>query len=411
MKYWEIIIIFLLFLVSLLVRIRFAMPALMGEQVFVGWDDLDYYRLSISLIQNGTLENIYLETIFKAYRMPLFPMMLAVIYSIFGQSPQIAYPFLILLGALTVIGTYFLGKLVFNPMIGIVAALLICFDFSLIFYNRIIHTETLFIFLTLLSMISLEFLMKKKHWTWSIITGVLFGLSILTRPNLILFIPLVIMWIYLNMNTHKKLVVLNILIFSCAIGCIWISWVFRNFLELGAFIPFTTQAGGTYAGIYNDITSNSPKITDYGYWVNIPLPDFTGDLNEVDFDRWGKTLAMTWIAEHPKQAILISLMQFIHLWKPERGSVLDINYFLIILASIIGFVRAIRHGNKSVILWSLMIGSLSFMALLTVGLQRYRLVSYPYLAILAANAFVLSGKKLNTKWKLSSIFSHDYDMN
>ena len=362
----ERFIVLAIFVLALLVRIKFAWPALNGAQGFIQGDDDDYFRLAINFLQTGRLVD---HTV--AYRMPLFPMMLAVIYSIFGPVPHYAFPFLILLGALTAVGTYFLGRGVFSQAVGIVAGLLICFDINIIHYNRVLMTETLFIFLTLLAMLALEQLSETKRWQWAFITGILFGLAVLTRVNLVLFIPFLLIWIYLKVKAKDIRAVKIVSVVALLIGSLWLAWVGRNYLELGEFIPFTTQAGRGYYGVYNDIASNPTDKAYYGQWANLSLPDYSKDWNEVGLDKWQRRQAWAWIRKHPQQAIEISLMQIIHFWKPEYRGIIRIKYYLLLFSSIVGLIWAIRRGYNSVVIWAVMFVALTITAVLTLGAPRF----------------------------------------
>lgn len=81
------------FLVSLLMRVNYAWPALSGKIDFFMGDDDDYYALALSLVQHGTLGTPNPT----AYRMPFFPLFLAFWHWLLGPSPYAALPVLLVL--------------------------------------------------------------------------------------------------------------------------------------------------------------------------------------------------------------------------------------------------------------------------------------------------------------------------
>lgn len=394
----EYLLIILIFILALGVRLKFAWPALTGEQGFVAGDDDDYYRLAISLLKTGRLE----DGGSVAYRMPFFPMVLAANYAAFGTSPYAAQPFIVLLSALTCVGVYILGKSWFNVQVGLLAGLLSTIDFSLAFYSGLLMTETLMVFVVLGSMIALEQIRRTESWQWAIIAGSLMGLATLTRVNFGVYVPVALGWLML-IARNRRMMLRNSILIILLVGSLWLAWILRNYMELGALVPFTTQSGNGYYGIYNDIAADRSRLIEYGQWVWIipSPPDVPGkQWNEVELDRMQQEWAFGWIRSHPEQALEVALMQVFHLWRPEILQDLYLLPFLFFAASI-GLRRALRQKSQAVVLWILAAAVFTVMAVVSLATPRFRLPLHPGLTVLAALAITTSWQKIATKLPVS----------
>jgi 4-amino-4-deoxy-L-arabinose transferase-like glycosyltransferase len=386
-------------LVALLIRIRFAWPFLTGGYEFFMGDDDDYYRLAISLIQTGRLEDHGLV----AYRMPIFPIFLAGIYSIFGTSPHVALYFIILVSSLTCLLVYLLAKFVFDESVGLLGAFLTAIDIDQIFYSGLILTESLFIFLVTGSLLSLEQLRKAKSWQWVTITGLLFGLATLTRVNWGIFLPIVVIWLVWTSFNRWQGLKISIAISFIVIG-IWSVWLIRNYVELNAIIPFTTQSGAAYYGIYNDTSGNFTDITTFGHWFDFEIPHREYQyIDEVGKDNYLKSLAGQWIRDNPVKAIQIALIQPFHLWNTHWLGYAKFPYIIMLPVIVVGTIWSYRIKKTTVLLWVSLAVILSLWSVFSIGIPRFRLVLHPLMMILAAFAFVTSFRSIATKWHLKNL--------
>lgn len=381
---WLILI--YIFLLALVIRTIFAWPAITGEQGFAMGDDDDYYRLAISLLETGQLR----DGNFAAYRMPLFPIILAGIYKVFGSEPHVAHPFIVLLSATTCGGVYILGKKTFSRQVGLAAGIFSIVDLNLIFYSRFLLTETLFVFLILYSFIALIKLDEKQNWHWALISGLLLGLGALTRVNLLIFIPVLMGWMIIAQRPIEISRLRNALIVGGSVLIMWSVWVSRNYFELGTFVPLTTQGGRAYYGVFNDDAAKYKNLSSYGSWRTKDVPELPEEeWSEINYDRWQKRLAWNWIRSNPFQAILVALSQVVHLWKPDFWLIYVLDISLLLLpAGVVGLLLALRSNNLLPIPWVLFAATLTITSVFTIAVPRFRLVLHPYILILAANTIV-----------------------
>jgi 4-amino-4-deoxy-L-arabinose transferase-like glycosyltransferase len=391
----EWVIITLIFVVAVAVRIWFSWPALFGQRTLEG-DESHYYELAISTIKSGSL---MLNGVPSAYRMPLFPLFLAPIYIIFGTSTFTPIPIILFLNSLICVEVYFLGKQLFNSNIGIWAGFISAIDIQIFIFSGYLLTETLSTFLFLSGMLALEQLRKLETRRLAVITGILFGLAFLTRANLIVFTPFMLAWLIYQGHKDIRRALVNSLIIASIIFILWLSWIGRNVFEMGAFIPFTTQGGFAYLGLYNDQVADMSNIFQYGQWKNLTLQNI-GQLSEIEIDNQAREVAFAWITAHPLQAVGVMFMQTVHFW---RYSGVYLRYYSIIfwlvlmLTSGYGLWLARMQIKGGVGIWVILALVSTGVAMIYVGDARFRIGLQPILDVLAAVAFTSIIQKLGTQ--------------
>jgi 4-amino-4-deoxy-L-arabinose transferase-like glycosyltransferase len=382
-----------IFILALAIRIAFAWPALSGVEEFGVGDDDDYYRLGMSIAETGALADHGQLT---AYRMPFFPITIAPFHYFLGAAPHAAQPLIVVLSALTCIGVYLLGRELFQPQVGLVAAALISLNFQLIIYSRLLMTETLFVFLVLAGMIGLERVRKTQRWSWAIATGAILGLATLTRANFGPFVLFALVWLFWHTRQQIGIAFRNTAIIAGLVGICWGGWVVRNYIEFDAFIPFTTQGGNAYYGIYNDAAAQLPPGR-FGNWIDRGLPVPASSLHEwseVDLDRLQKSLSLDWIKAHPALSAKIALMQGVYFWWPDTSDWLS---FGLTPIAMLGLIIAVRRRSPGVMLWVILAGVFTIMAIASVGVARYQLPIYPIISVLVALPCVLVWQRATTR--------------
>ena len=390
-KNWlEISLILCIFLAALFIRLSGARASFHYGYQFVMGDDDDYHRLAISVLTTGSLvdNGVY------AYRMPVFPLFLASIYFVVGPDPNLAMIVMIVISSLTCVGVYWLGRRWFGPATGFIAGFLCAMDLDLAINSQFLLTETLTVALVLVALILFEHLMEKPDWKFAFMAGILLALLVMLRVNYGVFVLIALAWFLWNHRARFRSVLPLAILIIGIVGTACMLWVGRNYLVLGAFIPFTTQAGNGYYGVYNDSAANCQTLKECGYWINITQPDYPQGSNEVQRDQVQRKLAWEWIRSHPTKAVGLAFTQIIHLWRP----LWEMDWVIYILA-IIGLALTPWQKMSGPKIWALLACALSLTAVLTIAVERFRFPLHPWLDIMAAYALI---KGINfTGWLVS----------
>lgn len=395
-RWMEIAFLGVIFLLALAIRVRWAWPALTGQQGFIMWDDEEYHQLAVSILHDGQFFYKGYEGGFhnglQAFRMPAFPLMLVPIYLIFGAEPRYGSYLIVLLGALLCVGVYFLAKRVFGPRVAVVAALVCMIDISQILFTRLLSTEIPTSFFLVMSMIVLERLRQRQSAWLALAAGALLGVNTMTRVNFGVLVVIAALWLLWYSRPIGKVALRNAAILCAVVGAMWVPWVVRNYMIFHTFVPFTTQSGEGYNIIYSDSATRLEDWPDYGYWLwaRYTPPASLDRLSELDRDGLQKSLAFEWIRTHPLQAVVVDLLQPVHFWRAILPDIFGLGEYMMLALAFVGFLRARLLQHPSVTLWVGCTLALMFQGLISWGVGRFHIPLQPLLVIFVAYAIVSS---------------------
>lgn len=156
-------------------------------------------------------------------------------------------------GAMNCVLLFAVGSRVFRREVGFLAALM-----SGIYGNLIILESTLepTVFVLSFNLLTVYFLLRVREdfgllgrrWVVPLLAGVFAGLSIITKPNFLLFLPLGAVW--LIFSTHRNSALRKrlsyALVFCGAALVIMMSVTARNYIKLHDFVLVTADAGKVF---------------------------------------------------------------------------------------------------------------------------------------------------------------------
>lgn len=198
-------------------------------------------------------------------------------------------------GTVTVIVAGFLGRRLCGPVVGVVAAAVLALWPSLVVMTGVTLTETLF---TCLLLIAIAVAFWSRHpgvvrMRWA---GVILGLAVLTRPAAVPVVAVIAVSVWVGrVDGRKARRVCGA--FGAGFVVALLPWMFRNILEMGAFIPTDTHGG--YALCQSNRPGAGPEDPAD------PYCDYRAQ-SEVANDRRLRNRALRWMATHPgSEAVLI----------------------------------------------------------------------------------------------------------
>lgn len=339
-------------------------------------------------------------------RPPVFPLLLAGIFSIFGQDMFIVRIFLAIFNALICLVVFLLGKEMFGERVGLMAMAISVFYPSFIYWGGYISQETLTILFLALTVL---FLLKSKGGSLSscLLSGFFLGILVLTRSTGYGFLPLFLFWLIFSSRNKVqglKLAFLLLVVFIITIS----PWVIRNYKIHRAILLSSTEGGVTFY-----VSNNSEVLTKGNRDLYYPrnafqkdLSDHVRGLSEIESDRYFYKKGIDFIKSHPNEYLSLMLERFIRFWRfyPHITGADDshklihvIIMFLtdtpIIIAGFWGLLLLFKREKKSAYLLLLIFLNFTIISMLIRANIRYRAPVMPYLIILTA--YIIYSKCIN----------------
>lgn len=300
-------------------------------------DEIDYHRRALYLLEQGHLPD--------AFRPPIYPLFLGLLYGIFGPSVQVARLATAVVGAL---GTPLLHRWL-TPHVGargaLVAAGLWALHPTLIGYAHQLLSETLFLVLLIgaWSMAAPAATPSRGRLAGA---GLLFGLAALTRSFLLPLAPLAALAAALDPTTGRLApeAPRRLLAFLGPLVALTLAWGAHNRAVEGQWIFTETTSGyNLWKGntpVEHPLGATGPRFP--GPFVSVPMFPYEGSkdtlirlcgealerdpdsLSWTEVDRCAGALARGTILDDPLAALLRGPRKLLHLFHPNSQQVANL---------------------------------------------------------------------------------------
>jgi 4-amino-4-deoxy-L-arabinose transferase-like glycosyltransferase len=227
----------ILIFIGLLLRIAmfFAFQPFNHIDEVITSDAEGYHKLAIQLLQNHSF--VVPGTDLDTFRTPGYPVFISCIYSIFGINASAVLFIQIFLNLGSVLLLYYIGKSLINKSFGFIAALLLCIEPDHLLNIFYLLTDTLFVFIFLLSCLFLILFVRKNKTIYVVLSAAVLGLATLVRPISFLFPLVLISGLVVYLALYKKssiiLIAKNSLLVLFTFGLTISPWLIRNYEMYG----------------------------------------------------------------------------------------------------------------------------------------------------------------------------------
>jgi 4-amino-4-deoxy-L-arabinose transferase-like glycosyltransferase len=393
--------------------IRIAILMLYGNQP-MRHDETDYNTLAVNLVEHH--EFALTPGVPTSLRPPLYPLLVAGIYDLFGsenwRAVRIAQA---LLSLVTVYVVFRLGSNAYSRQVGLIAAGIMCFYPSLLWYNNLLLSEVLCIFLLSAALLAISrALQDASLWSWAGV-GVLIGLTALTR-SVFWLLPLVLAASLIAVGPWRiGRRIASAATMLTAFCLVLAPWSVRNSLLQQTFVVVDVMAGRNlmmgnyeYTPAYRawDAISNAGEMSwNQVLFSKSLLPPGTtqGKLDKIAM-RYGFKYMLT----HPLETSERTLVKLVNFWQLERevvkgsmegdfGSFARLAWLPIALSITACYIATVFLATFGILLsppanWRLHVAFVLLIALvcglhtITFAHSRYHLPLIPVLSIYAAAA-------------------------
>jgi len=335
---------------------------------------------------------------FRAHRAPVYPILLACIYRLFGASWTVGKVAQALIGATTSWLTYHVGCEIAGRPLGILAGVISALDPYCVLWAGYLLSEPLCALFTTASTWALLRVRDNGRWTWA--WAVLCGLATLTRPNMATLLPLglVCLWIWLPGSRMRR--VTQCLLVSALFLLTLAPWTIRNYLVLHRWVPVTTVGGTVLWEANNPYVMADPAAQGHGlHAADLPEAQGSRGLSEVDLDAYNLNLALTYLRTHPWSIPGHLGVKLIRLWnlfprvEPAalRWSCTGVMALLVALL-VAGMIMGWRRRDKALLPLLIPIVAVTMTALVYFGDARIRAPAQPVVLLVAIYALVPARK-------------------
>jgi hypothetical protein len=226
---------------------------------------------------------------------PVYPIFLAGVYSVFGRDFLAVRIMQSIIGAITCLIIFKIGRELFNKNAGLLAAAVAALYPLFVFISGLMYSTELFMFfIALFVWFALKSSTNDKM-KYPIFSGLFLGLGTLAGPILFILFPVVCFWylIILNKSLRMKIVGCAILVGIAILTLI--PWGIRNYKIFGRITPVSASADWFLAEAQSKIQNEMSvqiRIEDSRYHFDIYVNgEYDGTLTDTtNFQKDGSQL-------------------------------------------------------------------------------------------------------------------------
>jgi len=388
----------LFFIVALFVlafTLRVAFLGLRGARLYFA-DSFKYHKIAESVLEGRGIELMGA----KAAHEPGYPLFLAGCYAVFGRSSLPPRLIQTILGALTCVLIFFLGREVFNEETGRIAGLMSALYPFFIFFDSLILTESLFTFFMVLTLLGLVKLKKTGRWGMGILAGISAGVGSLIRSPFAMYLPfLAPFWLISSRRKRRAFLQMGLVL---AVGLmVMMPWGIRNYNVLGHFVLTNTRGGGVLFG------GSRPEA--YGGPVFRAFPEeidrLYRSLGEYEKDQLLRREGIRYIKAEPGRFLKLAFGKFYRTWnfrlnETIEGYAGDWRYewislcsYIVVPLALAGIWLSRRRWREWIVLVTPVL-YFTLIAMVFIGAIRFRIPVMPYVILFAAYALEIGAQRI-----------------
>jgi tetratricopeptide (TPR) repeat protein len=312
----------------------------------------------------------------------------------------------ILGGAVTVALTFVVGRRVFRPVAAYAGAVMLLLYGTITFYEGLLLMTWL---VTLLNLACIALLLRSARDNdgvrWHAVAGLALGLSALARANVLVFVPVAVVWIVMVARSRRRAA--QSLVFVGVVVLTLLPASVHNYVASRDVVPVTSNAG------LNFFIGNNEVAT--GIFYPLPEIDFVRDptsrtyiervlgedLSPSGVSAYWFGRAMEFIREHPGREARLLARKFamffngyevpqIEAYEIERERypalrVLFVEFWWICALGLVGLLLSLRHWRGHFLLSGFLVTYTVSIVLFFIT-ARYRVPAVPVLCLFAGQA-------------------------
>ncbi len=398
--------------------VEYSQSSAWGQLTIDNW----YHHNWAETIADG---NVFGDTTY--FRAPFYTLCLGGLYWLFGASLWTARLFGLTIGLASIIMTYLLAHRVSGPKLACVAAALQALFPAAIFFESELLLDPLFTLLTQLAVHRFLIWLESRQGKDIVQTGLWLGLAAITRPTILVAVPLVVIWMIARPRQQRSAAtptIGHIGLLLCSLAIIILPVSVRNLIRAGDPVLIASQGGiNLYIGNNDASTGLSGTLPEpLGHnWTlretrHIAETERGANLKPGEVSDYWRERAVAWIFSNPGSFLeLFSKRLGYQLVDQELSntrqlrdhfasiSVLRYNplsFGMVFPLALVGLIGMSRRSEAARFVAVLMLVYTLAMAVFFVN-SRFRLPLLPYHFVFAGAGMVwVSEKVRGGRWRL-----------
>ena len=362
-------------------------------------DAADYHGLAVRIAEGRGYVTV--DAAPTAVRPPGYPAFLAIVYSLLGPDPRIAYLVQACLGGLTVAILMWLGSQAVGHAEALIAGLLAAAYPGLVWLPRVLLSENLALPLLLCSLCAAARLLCTNRVSWALATGATLALAVLTRASSAFLVLLLLLGLLISFARQagvRRAVVITLMT-ALPLSAGLLPWACRNHRVFGRGPVLTTEGGITLYTSYWP-----PRVGVKPIWGNVPGredPTVAAAAqvgNEAAVSAELAAVTVKRLVSEPglffslwPEKLMWSVAPFDWEWFPRgagKTRSLNLGYLLLLVPAVIGLRQVWTHPQKGQWLLWLLPAAVFVQTLVFYGGPRLRLPAESTLLILSGVGLV-----------------------
>ncbi|MFH1202728.1 MAG: glycosyltransferase family 39 protein [Candidatus Omnitrophota bacterium] len=318
----------------------------------------EYEEIANNLLKgNGLYYNFY-GIPYRATYIVLYPLLCALVYFFTNHSFLALKILQIIISLLTCLLVYRIALRIFNQKIAILSLFLVSLHPGLVYYSVRLHSLVLDTFLYALSIfLFLKILDGKNIYRTSILCGIIFGLALLSRTAIGLFLPIVFLIFFMRYKVSPVLFYRAVLLITVFITLTLFPLWIRNYLVFNKIVLTPTESGLAFWLGYNDNATGTNKTLGDRFIFDVAPEQFRYKI--LSMDEFGQKKyfyeeGRDFIKKHPIRSLSLFFKKIKYFWwfTPTQGMeypktylyIYKFYWIFILLFFLIGLYKKIRHA-------------------------------------------------------------------
>jgi len=377
---------------------------------YPGWDtptiDPLYHDLWAKQVASGDLLGSG-----PFFRAPFYAYLLGAIYAVFGPSLTAAKIIQHILGAFSCSLIFILADKYFGRKIAVISGLIASFYWVFIYFEDELLLDSLLVMFSLILIFVLLRIYENPRRKLFFAAGIILGVAAITRPNFLIMLPVIAIWIYYALKSRLKEKIVGFLILAAGSALIILPVTVRNIVVGGDFVLIASQGGiNFYIGNNEYATGATAVMPEFGptwqyadceYLAKYETGRLGEDMKQSEVSDFYYKKALNYILDKPFHWAGLMFKKLTFFWNSYEISNNQNLYFfrkfapvtfflpplfpLIAPLSLIGLWLVFTKGRQyHIIIWFIV----AYMATVVAFFvnSRFRLPVLPFLIILSVYA-------------------------